>query len=273
MTRIIICAICGYFCCTCLKAVRFVVKLAGVILTKDEVPHIADCVSALRPWVDVVVVWDGDNHPGVQTIARQSGALVVTRSFDNFASQRQAVLDAINAEWILFVDADERVTPALGEEVRGVASEPTVNGYWIPRRNFIVGTEMCHGGYYPDYQLRLLRRASAQYDLRRAVHEFASVAGAVGYLNEPLIHYNYQDWGQFHRKQRVYAAYEAQILAGRGIRPRLHNFVLQPYREFVRRFVTLEGWRDGWPGLRLAVWLAWYYGFIPYWLLWRQAEA
>jgi hypothetical protein len=93
------------------------------------------------------------------------------------------------------------------------------------------------------------------------------VGGAEGWLQAPLIHINYEEWPQFHRKQRFYAAYEAQILQKRGIRPRPHNFVLQPLREFRRRFITLAGWRDGGAGLRLALWLAWYYGFMPYWLL------
>ncbi len=88
----------------------------------------------------------------------------------------------------------------------------------------------------------------------------------------PLIHYNYATWPQFFEKQRFYARYEARILAARGIRPRPHNFVLQPLREFRRRFITLQGWRDGRQGLRLALLLAWYYGFMPYWIMLTEPE-
>jgi (heptosyl)LPS beta-1,4-glucosyltransferase len=200
-------------------------------------------------------------------LARSARALVVQRPWDNFAAQRQAVLDTVAAEWLLFVDADERVTPALGREVRTVVQQNLHNGYWIPRRNFIVGHEMRAGGYFPDYQLRLLKRTAAHYDTTRAVHETVDVGGDEGWLQAPLVHFNYATWSQFHRKQRFYAAYEAEILRRRQISPRPHNFVLQPLREFRRRLLTLEGWRDGWPGLRLAFWLAWYYGFMPYWLL------
>lgn len=245
-------------------------QLVAVILTKNEAAHIADCVAGLRSWLEAVVVWDSGSTDGTQALARQAGALVVERPFDNFSAQRQAVLDSINAEWLLFVDADERVTPALAAEVEAVIAAGRDEGYWIPRRNWIVGDEIHHGGYYPDYQLRLLRRSAARYDTRREVHEFALVEGTTGYLQEPLIHYNYSNWAQFHRKQRTYAAYEARILAARGIRPRPHNFVLQPLREFWRRAITLAGWRDGWPGLRLAFLFAWYYGFFPYWLLMRR---
>jgi glycosyltransferase involved in cell wall biosynthesis len=242
-------------------------KLIGVILAKNEVRHIGDCIRALQPWVDAVVVWDSGSTDGTQQVARQAGALVVMRPFDHFAGQRQSALDSLNTAWILFVDADERVTPALGAEVRRLATAGGADGYWIPRRNFIAGHEMRFGGYFPDYQLRLLRRGAAHYDLHREVHEFASLDGPGVQIQEPLIHFNYENWSQFHRKQRGYAAYEARILAAKGIRPRPHNFVLQPWREFWRRYVTLSGWRDGWPGLRLALWLAWYYGFMPYRLL------
>jgi (heptosyl)LPS beta-1,4-glucosyltransferase len=247
-------------------------NLIGVILTKDEADHIGECINALRPWVDAVVVWDSGRADGAQVrqLARAGGAWVLMRPFDNYAAQRQAVLDTLDAQWILFVDADERVTPELGREVQRLVAQGSAQGYWIPRRNFIVGREMRFGGYFPDYQLRLLRRNAAHYDVRRAVHEFAIVAGAAGYLESPLVHYNYRDWAQFHHKQRLYAAYEAQILRERGIHPWPHRFMLQPLREFKRRFVTLAGWRDGWAGLHLALLLAWYYGWLPYWLLLRR---
>ena len=119
----------------------------------------------------------------------------------------------------------------------------------------------------PDYQLRLIRRGRAHYVLEREVHEIVAVDGAEANLSQPLLHYNYTSWDQFHAKQRFYSTYEARILASRGIYPRPHNFALQPLREFWRRFVTLNGWRDGWHGLRLAFLLAWYYGLMPYWWL------
>jgi glycosyltransferase involved in cell wall biosynthesis len=244
-------------------------RLVAVILTRDEEQALHDCIVSLREWVDAVVVWDSGSRDATCAIARRLGALVVQRPFDNYAAQRQAALDALNAEWILFVDADERATPALAEEIEARLndSDAPYAGYWVPRRNFIAGRETRGGGYFPDYQLRLLRRDAARYDLRREVHEIVEVAGEVGYLDEPLIHFNYRDWEHFHRKQIAYAAYEARILAGRGIRPRPHNFVLQPLREFRRRFVTLRGSRDGLHGLKLALLLAWYYGFVPYCLL------
>lgn len=248
-------------------------ELVAVILARNEAHNIADCVASLRGWVDGVVVWDSGSEDDTQAVARAAGAWVVERPFDNYAAQRQAALDAVDARWILFVDADERATPALAEEIRWVIAGESAVGYWVPRRNMIVGYEMRAGGFSPDFQLRLLRRDAARYVPEREVHEIVELAGSEGYLHHPLIHFNYQTWAQFHRKQHFYAAYEARILAARGIRPRPHNFVLQPLREAQRRFVVLGGWRDGWQGARMALLLAWYYGFMPYWILWRGQPA
>lgn len=241
--------------------------LLAVILTHNEAHNVDACIVTLREWVDAVVVWDSGSQDGTVARARRAGAQVVQRPFDHYAAQRQAALDTLDAEWIFFVDADERATPALAEEARAVVRGDDYAGYWVPRRNFIVGREVRGGGFAPDYQLRLLRRRAAAYVSEREVHEVVRLAGPGGYLHAPLIHYNYLTWAQFHRKQRFYAGYEAKILAGRGIRPRPHNYVLQPWREFQRRYVSLGGWRDGWFGLQLAGWLAWYYGFMPYRLL------
>lgn len=249
-------------------------RLVAVILTYNEAAHIGACIATLRDWVDAVIVWDSGSTDGTPAVAAAAGALVVQRPFDNYAAQRQAALDSIAADWVFFVDADERATPALAAEVRQVLASPdAAAGYWMPRRNFIVGHEMRAGGFSPDYQLRLLRRSAASYDLNRQVHEVVSLRGPAGWLINPLIHYNYQSWAHFHRKQRVYARYEARILAERGIHPRPHNFILQPLREFRRRYVTLQGWRDGWQGVRMAFWLAWYYGLLPYVILLEKPHA
>jgi hypothetical protein len=243
-------------------------RLVAVILTKDEQAHIAECIAGLRGWTDAVIVWDSGSTDSTCAIAAAAGAQVVRRPFDNYAAQRQAVLDSLDAEWIFFVDADERATPELAAEIPAKLARAGSEcaGFWVPRRNFIAGHETHWGGYYPDYQLRVLRRAQVRY-APREVHEIVETSGTTARLDAPLLHYNYRDWAHFHRKQRVYARYEAGVLAAQGIRPRPHNFVLQPLREFRRRYWTLQGWRDGFHGLILASWLAWYYGFMPYWYL------
>ena len=246
------------------------VELAAVILTKNAANHIVDCIETLR-FADRVVVSDSFSTDGTTELAQGAGAEIIQRPFDNFAGQRNAAMDAVDAEWIFFVDADERITLLLATEVRQVL-EREENGWWVPRHNFIVGKEVRHGGFYPDYQLRLLRRDRARYDPNRPVHEVVILEGASGHLQQPMLHYNYDDWGQFHAKQRRYAGLEARILAERGIKPWPHKFVRQPLREFWRRYVTLQGWRDGWMGFKLAALLGFYYGFMPHWYLARPPK-
>jgi glycosyltransferase involved in cell wall biosynthesis len=237
--------------------------LAGVILTKNEAHHIEDCIASLR-WCDRVILSDSYSDDGTVEIARSAGAEVIQRAFDNFAAQRDAALRAVNAEWIFFVDADERATPDLAAEIRSAVDDESKAGWWVPRHNVIVGRVMRHGGYYPDYQLRLLRRGRARYDPARPVHEVVILDGEEGFLQNPLTHYNYYSWAQVHEKQRRYARLEAQRLADEGVQPRPHKFVTQPLREFYRRVATLQGYKDGLHGLRLHALLAYYYGFLPY---------
>jgi glycosyltransferase involved in cell wall biosynthesis len=245
-------------------------QLAAVILTKNVREHIVPCIDTLR-FADRIVVSDSFSTDGTATLAQDAGAEVLQRPFDNFAGQRNAAMDAVDAEWIFFVDADERIPEPLAVEVRGVLSREEA-GWWVPRHNFMVGQQVRHGGFYPDYQLRLLRRDAARYDPSRPVHEVVQLQGTSGYLKEPMLHYNYDDWGQFHAKQRRYAALESRILKERGVRPWPHKFIRQPLREFWRRYVRLQGWRDGGIGLRLAGLLAFYYGFMPHWYLVRPPK-
>jgi len=243
-------------------------RLAAIVLTKNEARHIAACLETLT-FADLTVVSDSHSDDGTAEIAGQLGAIVLQRPFDNFAGQRNAAIEAVDAEWVFFVDADERIPEALAQEVRRVISDNSVAGWWVPRHNYIAGQRVSHGGFYPDYQLRLFRRDRAHYDPARPVHEVVMLDGPSGQLENVMIHYNYDDWPQFHQKQRRYARLESEILRRRGVKPWPHKFVSQTLREFWRRYVTLRGYSDGWIGLKLAGLLGFYYGFMPHWLLLR----
>jgi len=243
------------------------VDLAAVVLTYNEERHIGDCLDSLA-WAEQRVVFDSFSADRTVDIARAKGAQVIQLKFDNFAAQRNAALDAVQAEWILFVDADERVTPALAEEVRRVVAQGVRAGWWIPRHDYIIGHRMRGGGWSPDPQLRLLRRTRARYDSGRPVHEVVLLDGQAGTLENRLIHYNYDTLGQFLRKQNRYMDYEAKILDEQGVQARPWTYVTMPLREFWRRFVTLQGYRDHLYGV-LFCGLMGYYTFVAYWRLRR----
>ena len=229
--------------------------LTAIILTKNEARHVAECVASLR-WADRVLVFDSLSDDDTLALARAAGADVAQRPFDNYAAQRNAALDTVTTDWVFFVDADERATPALAEEIRRVIAERPESGWFVPRHNYIFGRLTLGAGWYPDYQFRLLRHGRARYV--RPVHELGEVDGATGHLANPLIHYNYRNVAHFHAKQRAYVEHDAGIMVDQGVRPKPRNYVLQPLRQLIWRFVTLKGYRDGLHGLRLSLYMGYY---------------
>lgn len=236
------------------------VELTALILTLNEAQHITECIASLA-WADRVVVCDSFSSDGTHNLAAEAGAEVIRSRFQNYAQQRNAALDRVQTDWVFFVDADERGTPALGREVRRVIKERSEAGWYVPRHNYIFGKLTRGGGWYPDFQLRLFRHGSVTYE--RPVHEVAVVDGEVGYLENPLIHYNYRSVEHFHEKQRYYSEYDAEVLNEQGVVPKFYTPLTQPLRHFWWRFVTLDGYRDGLHGLRLSLYMA-YYEWVKY---------
>lgn len=222
---------------------------------------LGDCMRSLGFADERLVLVDAATRDRTREIARSLGARVEERTFDNFAAQRDAALSLASGEWILFVDADERVTPELCREVLATIDRPgACRGFWIPRHNYLMGRVVRHAGWFPDYQLRLLERGAAHFDPARLVHEGALVDGLVGHLREPLVHFNYRTLAEFVDKQERYCPFEAQRWLARFGRPRARALIGQPLREFWRRYVRLEGYREGWLGVVLCMLLAYYAG-------------
>jgi (heptosyl)LPS beta-1,4-glucosyltransferase len=247
------------------------VEITAVILTLNEAEHITACLESLA-WADRRLVFDSYSQDETVPLAQMAGAEVSQSRFENYAQQRNAALDQIETDWVFFVDADERGTPQLAAEIRQVVAERPEHGWYVPRHNYIFGKLTRGAGWYPDYQLRLFKHGHVRYE--RPVHEIAIVDGAIGHLENPLIHYNYRDPAHFHAKQRAYSSFDAKIMWQEGVRPRPHNFVLQPLRHFWWRYVTLNGYRDGWHGLRLSLYMM-YYEWVKYRKLawfWRKGE-
>jgi (heptosyl)LPS beta-1,4-glucosyltransferase len=232
--------------------------LTAIILTKNEAEHITDCIASVR-FADHILVFDSFSTDDTVAKAQAAGAQVLQNAFKDYASQRNAAIQAAdNAAWVLFVDADERVTPELAEEIKSAMEQTGYAGWKIPRYNYIFGKLTRWAGWYPDYQLRLLKVGAAHYDPAKQVHEVVVLNGKEGTLTNQLLHYNYRDLAHFTQKQRVYADYEAKILYEAKIRPKFRNYILQPLRQFKWRYFTLQGYRDGLHGLRLSAMMAWY---------------
>jgi glycosyltransferase involved in cell wall biosynthesis len=240
-------------------------KIIAAILTKNEARHIGDCIKSVQ-WADAVILEDSFSDDGTVEIAKGLGVQVFQNEFVNFAAARDTALknaQSLQGEWILFVDADERVTPELAEEIRRVIRKCQAVGWWVPRYNIMWGHTMRGGGWYPDFQLRLMRIDAARYDPERQVHETVLLDGPADYLKEHLIHYNYDSLAQFKFKQDRYIDFEARILKEKGIRAKPWTYLTMPLREFRRRYVSLGGYKDGWVGLQVCSLMSWYM-FITY---------
>lgn len=239
-------------------------SLTAAILARDEEEVIGDCLASLDGWVDeVLVVVDSATRDRTREIARASGARVEESAFTSFAEQRERAIELAAGEWLLFVDADERVTPGLRQELLSTLEDPGERvGFWIPRENVILGQVVRGGGWWPDYQLRLLRRGAAHYDRSRPVHEVARLSGLDGTLSAPFRHLNYRRPSELFSKQERYAHLAARAWQARSGRPRLRSLIGQPLREAARRYLALKGYRDGWRGLLLALVMAWYAGRV-----------
>jgi (heptosyl)LPS beta-1,4-glucosyltransferase len=247
--------------------------ITAVVITLNEQAHIAACLDTLG-WADARLVFDSFSTDDTVTIARAHGAEVIQNKFKHFGQQRNDALDAVRGDWVFFVDADERCTPELAAELRAVTQrDPDAHDVWsTPRHNYLFGKLTLGAGWFPDYQARLFRIGRVRFDPDREVHELPLMKGAPGLLKNVLVHHNYADIAQFHAKQRKYAEYDASILFKQGVRPKPRNFVLQPLREFRRRFFALRGYRDGLHGLRLSALMA-YYNYDMYRRLaglWRE---
>jgi glycosyltransferase involved in cell wall biosynthesis len=230
---------------------------------------LGDCLRSLGFADERLVLVDAATRDATRHVAASLGARVEERAFDNFAAQRDAALRLATGEWVLFVDADERVTPDLRDEVLSTIGRPGgCRGFWIPRHNYLMGRVIRFAGWSPDYQLRLLERGAARFDPMRMVHEVALVAGPVGHLRQPLVHFNYRGLDDFVRKQERYCRLEAQRWLAVFGRPRPRALIGQPAREFWRRYVQLEGYREGVLGLVLSALLAYDAGKAV-WLAWR----
>lgn len=250
-------------------------SLSIVALARDEAQHLERCLQSLRPITnqtnsEIIVILDSRATEETEGIARSLASRLVVKEFTNFAAQRNAGLREAKGGWVFFIDADERCTRPLADEVVRSTRSTTCVAFRVARRNILFGREVKHAGWYPDYQIRLLRRSLCSYNETKAVHEVPEVDGAICTLQEPLIHYNYSSWRQFLAKQREYSRLEAETLWHQGMHVRPRALIGQPAREFLRRYVEYEGYKDGLLGLALSLAMSLYRGETYRKLLYRQ---
>ena len=227
-------------------------RLSVTIIAWNEEERLRACLESVS-WADEIVVVDAESSDKTVQLAREFTDRVWVRPWPGFAVQKNFALEQATGDWVLSLDADERVTPELGDRIKAIVRDDgAADGYLIPRRNHFWGAWVRHGGLYPDYQLRLFRRGAGRF-VEDAVHESVRVTGRVETLAEALLHQSYRDLEDFVRRSNRYSTLAAQDWLRRGRRVGVPGLIMKPLGRFFSMYIIRRGFLDGWRGLLLAV--------------------
>jgi glycosyltransferase involved in cell wall biosynthesis len=228
-------------------------RISVLVVARDEAQNLADCLAAAR-WADErVVVVDAASRDATLEIARRDADLVAVRAFDDFASQRNTALSMATGDWVLSVDADERITPELAAEIRRlIADRDSPNrGYRVPIRSEVLGRRFRFSGTQHDLPLRLFRRDSGRWV--GLVHETVELKGPVGFVGGELRHRTIPTMSTFLDKINRYTTLEAQGLAGACKPFRTGDLTVRPVWTFFKLYVLKQGFRDGVEGFMFCL--------------------
>ena len=250
---------------------RPLASLSVIVITKDEAHNIEACLQSVL-FADQLVVLDSGSRDGTPDIARKIGAEVSeNQNWQGFGLQKNRALELARGDWVLSIDADERVTPDLRAEIMAVLIAPAFDAYSFPRLSSYCGQYMRHSGWYPDRVTRLFKRNSAQFS-SELVHEKIITSCLVGKLASPLLHESFNGFEAVLDKANRYSSAGAQMLFARGKTASLGKALAHGAWAFVRTYILKRGFLDGRMGLVLAISNAegTYYRYLKLWLLWQQ---
>jgi len=240
--------------------------LTVTVIAKNEASRIADALRSVQ-WADEIIVVDAESDDETVAIARQFTQRVVVRPWSGYGAQKNYAASLARNDWILSLDADERVTPELGDEIRRTLAAPRFLGYNIPRVTRHLDRWIRTTDWYPDLQLRLYDRRAAQWDLRR-VHEAMMVAGPVGRLTNELHHLPYASLADHADTIDHYTTEAARQMFDDGRRAGLLQIAGHPPLAFIRNYVLKAGFRDGSAGFIISAMNA-YYVFLKFAKRWE----
>jgi glycosyltransferase involved in cell wall biosynthesis len=235
-------------------------KLTVTVITRDEAANIAACLASVA-WADELLVVDSGSTDETVAIARRHSARVEARPWPGYSAQRNDAASLASHDWILSVDADERIPPELAAEIQALlASEPARRGYRMPRVTWYLGRWIRGTDWYPDYQLRLYDRRAGRWTERR-VHESLALDGDAGLLRHELQHFPYRDISHHLATIDRYTTLAAEQSAGEGPGVSLARIIVHPPFAFLRNYVLRRGFTQGAAGLLVSV-LNSYYVFL-----------
>jgi glycosyltransferase involved in cell wall biosynthesis len=244
-------------------------SVSVAIITKNEAARLGAALASVA-WADEIVVVDAGSTDGTAEIARRASARVFVEGWPGFPQQKNRAAALASHDWILSIDADEQVSPALAAEIRALlTAEPAVRGYRIPRVTKAFGRELRATDWYPDWQLRLYDRRAGRWDETRTVHESVRIDGEAGTLRGEILHDGYRDLSEHLRKIDAYTTLAAEDWAARGRDASLLQIAVHPPLAFLRNYVLRRGFTAGTAGLVVSAMNSWYV-FLKHAKLWER---
>ena len=226
--------------------------ISATVITFNEEANIAGALESLG-WADEIVVVDSGSTDATPEICRRYGAAHYSRAWTGYVDQKNFAVEKATNDWIFSLDADERVSPALKQEIAGLlSSDPPNTGYRIPRVACFMGRWIRHGDWYPDYQLRLFDRRHGRWQGGR-VHESVRLDREPGFLNGEIHHYTYRDLSAYLRRLESYSTLAAADYRERGKVSTPLRMLLNPTATFIKAYLMKRGFLDGTPGFVVAV--------------------
>jgi len=254
-------------------------KISVVISAYNEEKIIEDCLKSVK-FADEIIFLDNSSTDGTVKIAAKYTSKIFKQDNNPFSIdlQKNIGFEKAKNEWILSLDADERVSPELAQEIKeiigncpsdgGLKIGDSADGYLIPRKNIIFGKWIQHTGWYPDPQLRLFKKGKGRFE-EKYVHAPLKLQGEVGQLKNHIIHENYQNIEQFVQKTTAYAKSEASRKIKEGYLFSPIDAIRFPFNEFLSRFFAREGYKDGFYGFMLSTLMAFYH-FLVFSFIWEK---
>ena len=246
--------------------------LSVIVITRNEEHNIVDCLESVR-WANEIVVVDGESDDKTVELARRYSQKIYVEPWEGYAASKNFALKQCTGDWILWLDADERVTERLGKEIQDVLGHGITDtvGFEVSRKAFFLGRWIKHCGWYPGYVLRLFRRGSGQWSDKK-VHEHLEIEGKTGRLNSDLLHYTDPNLWHYFDKFNRYTTLAAEELTAKGERFRLSQLTVRPAWLFFRMYFLKLGFLDGAQGFILCV-LSSCYVFTKYAKLWELTDS
>lgn len=248
------------------------VPLSVVILSKNEALRIGECIDSVLGWADEIILIDDFSTDATVKIAELKGITVIIKKMYNEGKHRNWAYAQAKHAWVLSLDADERVSPELREEITVLDLKSSkYSAYAIPRKNYIGDYWVKHGGQYPSAQLKLFQKDKFRYE-EVQVHPRAFLEGTCGHLGKDIIHYSYRDFSDFLSKLNRQTTLEAEKWIATGRKMSFGHALWRTIDRFFRKFIGKKGYRDGFVGFMLAVFDSIYQvvSYAKYWELKRK---